>query len=313
MTLTQYSYIIAIDNFKSFAEAANRCFVTQPTLSMQIKKMEDELGVLIFDRSKQPVEPTDIGRKIIKQARSVIREHRRIPEIIDNEKGEIKGKFKIGIIPTIAPYLIPLFLVNFIEKYPNVELIFDELQTEQIIKKLMKDELDTAIIASPSNKKELIENFLYYEPFVGYVSTNHNLSKLKKIKASQLNVTDLWLLKEGHCLRDQAIQVCKSLNTESCNITGYLKFEGGNLDTLMKLVDNNFGMTLLPQLAALELINTKRWNCIREFSTPVPKRVVNIVYHRAHLKKSLIDRLEVEILSVIPKSLLKKDKGFLVT
>ncbi len=251
MTLTQYSYIIAIDNYKSFAAAANHCFVTQPTLSMQIKKLEDELGAVIFDRSKQPVEVTEIGKKIIEQARIVLKEHEKILDLIDQEKSELSGKFKIGIIPTIAPYLIPLFLVNFINKYPKVELVFDELQTDQIIHKLIKDELDTAIIASSAFKKELVEKPIYFEPFVAYVSPNHKFYKSKKIDAKYLNIEDVWLLKEGHCLRDHVIQVCNTLELKTTNKAVQLSFEGGTLDTLMKLVDNNFGMTLLPYLATI--------------------------------------------------------------
>lgn len=313
MTLTQYSYIIAIDNYKNFATAANHCYVTQPTLSMQIKKLEEELGAIIFDRSKQPVEATEIGKKIIEQARIVVKEHERILDLVDQEKSELSGKFKIGIIPTIAPYLIPLFLVNFINKYPKVELIFDELQTDQIIQKLVKDELDTAIIASPSFRKELIEKQLYYEPFVAYVSPNHKFYNEKKINAKYLNVEDVWLLKEGHCLRDHVIQVCNTIERNKTGSLNQLSFEGGTLDTLMKLVDNNFGMTLLPFLATLELNKSDKIHFVREFKSPVPKRIVNIIYHRAHLKKQLIDALESEIISVIPKSMLKKDNSLIVS
>jgi LysR family hydrogen peroxide-inducible transcriptional activator len=313
MTLTQYSYIVAIDNYKSFAEAAQNCYVTQPTLSMQVKKMEENLGILIFDRSKQPVEATDVGRKIIKQARVILREHERISDLIDEEKGELKGKFRVGIIPTIAPYLIPLFLVNFMNKYPKVELIFDEIQTDQIIQKLLKDDLDTAIIASTASKNELIEKKLYFEPFVGYISKDHEFYKLPKVSANQLNVKDLWLLKEGHCFRDHAIQVCKSNDTNKYNNNMGLRFEGGTLDTLIKLVDNNIGMTLLPYLAINELKNSIKRKQIREFTTPVPKRVVNLVHHRAHLKKQLIDAFETEIVSVLPKELLSSGEGLIVT
>ncbi|MFZ1289293.1 MAG: LysR substrate-binding domain-containing protein [Melioribacteraceae bacterium] len=313
MTLTQYSYIIAIDNYKSFASAANHCFVTQPTLSMQIKKLEDELGTVIFDRSKQPVEVTEIGKKIIEQARVVLKEHERILDLIDQEKSELSGKFKIGIIPTIAPYLIPLFLLNFINKYPKVELVFDELQTDQIIHKLLKDELDTAIIASPTFRKELIEEPLYYEPFVAYVSSNHKFYQSKKVDSKMLNVEDVWLLKEGHCLRDHVIQVCNSLERKNTGSLVQLSFEGGTLDTLMKLVDNNFGMTLLPYLATIEINKTEKMKYIREFKTPIPKRVVNIIYHRAHLKKQFISALESEVLSIIPKTMLKKENSIIVS
>ncbi|MBK7981152.1 MAG: LysR family transcriptional regulator [Ignavibacteriae bacterium] len=307
MTLTQFSYIIAIDNHKSFAEAANNCFVTQPTLSMQVKKLEEELGVRIFDRSKQPVKATEIGKKIIEQARVVLCENERIHNLIDVEKGEFSGKFKVGIIPTIAPYLIPLFLKNFIKKYPKVELTFDELQTDQIINKLVKDELDTAIIATPTNRKELIEKNLYYEPFVAYVSESHKLFKQRKVNSKELNIKDIWLLKDGHCLRDHVIQVCSSLNVAKKESIVQLSFEGGTLDTLMKLVDNNFGMTLLPYLATLDINKTAKVKHLREFNKPIPGRTVSIIYHRAYVKEKLINAFEKEILSAISKNLLFKE------
>lgn len=312
MTLTQFSYIVAISNYKSFGEAAEHCYVTQPTLSMQVKKLEDELGIRIFDRSKQPVEPTDIGKKIIEQARVILKEKERVVGIIDEEKGELRGKFKVGIIPTIAPYLIHHFLVNFISKYPNVELIFEEIQTEQIISKLITDELDTAIIATPTYRKELIEKPIYYEPFVAYVSEGNALFKRKKISSKYLNVDELWLLKEGHCFRDHVIQLCNSTEQKKNRGNINLSFEGGSLDTLMKLVDNNFGITLLPYLATVDLKNTDRWRFVKEFIPPVPKRIINIVYHRAYLKKRLIDALEVEIIKSIPKSLIKHENGLFV-
>lgn len=312
MTLTQLSYIVAISNYKSFGEAAEHCFVTQPTLSMQVKKLEDELGVRIFDRSKQPVESTDIGKKIIEQARIIIKEKERVVDIIDEEKGELRGKFKVGIIPTIAPYLIHHFLVNFIQKHPNVELVFEEIQTDQIISKLITDELDTAIIATPTYRKELIEKPIYYEPFVAYVSEGNALFRKRKISSKDLNVNELWLLKEGHCFRDHVVQLCNSTEQKKNRGKINLSFEGGSLDTLMKLVDNNFGITLLPFLATIDLKSTDRWRFVKEFTPPIPKRIINIVYHRAYLKKRLIDALEFEIINSIPKSLIRQENGLFV-
>ena len=181
MTITQLEYIIALDTHRNFVNAADSCFVTQPTLSMQIQKLEDELGVKVFDRSKQPVVPTHIGEDIIAQARNVLKEHSKIIELIQDEKGIIKGNLRLGIIPTVAPYLIPRFLVKFLNKYPDVNLVVNELTTEQIIYQLKNDLLDCGIMASPIKDKNLNEEVLYYEEFVAYVAPSNKLSTQNEI------------------------------------------------------------------------------------------------------------------------------------
>jgi LysR family hydrogen peroxide-inducible transcriptional activator len=304
--------MVEVANCRSFYLAAQKSFVTQPTLSMQIQKLEKELGVLIFDRSRQPITATDIGQKIIEQARIVLQEYSRINEIINFESNEIKGVLRLGIIPTVAPYLLPLFLENFTNNYPHVNLIFDEIQTMEIIKKLKTDELDAAIIVTPLKLPDIIEEPLYYEPFIAYISEKHRLFGRKKIKSSDLLLKDLWLLKEGHCFRDNIIQICDRYCRTSLPPETNISFEAGTIDTLMKLVEHNFGMTLVPYLLAHEIENTERKKYLCEIEKPTPKREVSIIYKRAYVKKHLINLLKKEILISIPEELKRKKPGFVV-
>ncbi|MES2767105.1 MAG: LysR substrate-binding domain-containing protein [Bacteroidota bacterium] len=309
MTLIQLQYLIALDTHQHFGIAAEHCFVTQPTLSMQIQKLEKELGAILFDRGKQPVVPTEVGRRVIEQARIVLREAARVGDILQDASGEISGVFKIGIIPTVAPYLLPLFLQNFVKKYPAISLQIEELQTHQIIDRIRHDRLDAGILATPLHNPSITEEPLFYEPFVAYVSRNHELYNKKKISAEDLDLSDVWLLNEGHCFRDQVVQLCKkALKTNEENDRA-VTFESGNLETLKKLVEQNFGLTLLPYLAARELEETKQGDMLRKFLKPVPKREISIVYERSRLKKQVIDALLKEIQSAVPKKLLKDDDG----
>lgn len=313
MTIVQLSYVVAVNDSKSFAKAAEKCFVTQPTLSMQIQKLEDELGVIIFDRTKKPVAPTEIGVKLIEQARIIIREKERVYDIIRQETEEISGKFKLGIIPTIAPYLLPRFVEGFAKKYKAVELIIDELQTDQIVDKLKRDELDAGILATPLYVKELTEQPIFYEPFVAYVSKNHKLYETRKINPEDLDIHDLFLLKEGHCFRDHVLQICKSYGDNRHPNIRTVNLEGATLETLMKMVDKNISMTLIPYLAMKEIEGTDKMKYVRKFDEPVPTREISIVYHRAQLKKQLIDLLVEQIKTSIPKELLELKKEFVVT
>jgi len=215
MTKTQLEYIVAVDNYKSFIRASEKMFVTQPTLSMQIKKLEEELGTTLFDRSKAPVATTEIGQKIIEQARNVISESNRIYDIISEELDQITGKFRLAVIPTIAPFLLPLFLESFVKNNKGLELTIEELQTEEIISGLKKDEIDAGIAATPLSNKEITESPIYYEPFYAYISPKHPLFRKEKISSKELNVDDIWLLKEGHCFRDQVINICSQNKKEN--------------------------------------------------------------------------------------------------
>ncbi|MFQ5444268.1 MAG: LysR substrate-binding domain-containing protein, partial [Nitrospinales bacterium] len=267
ITLTQISYIIAVSKTRNFSLAAESCNVTQPTLSMQIQKLEDQLGVIIFDRSKKPVEPTPIGQKIIEQAKITLQEGSRIEELIKEERGEIAGELNLGIIPTLTPYLLPLFLQNVTQKYPRVELVIEELQTAQIVERLKDDSLDAGVLITPLRQKGIIEKPIFYEPFVVYLSANHPLFKLNKISEKELSSDDVWLLNDGHCLRNQVIELCKKKarrGGKHKNVT----FESGNLETLKRLVDKNFGYTLLPHLATQEMPEKEKKKKLRFFKSP---------------------------------------------
>lgn len=313
VTLTQLSYIIAVDNYRNFAQAARHCFVTQPTLSMQIQKMEEELGVLIFDRSRQPVTPTALGEKIIEQARRTVHEAMRIEDIIELQKNEVAGSFRIGVIPTVAPYLLPMFIEKFIKHYPRLNLVIDEIQTSQIIEKLRKEEIDVGIMATPLYQDDLHEKPLFYEPFIAYVSKGHRLYKKKKVTPKDLSVNDMLLLNEGHCFRGHSVQLCREGGGKAMEVDeNSLRFEGGNIDTLKKLVEKNFGMTLLPYLALQDLEGTEKMHFVRKFESPVPKREISLVYLRAHLKIHVLNALEQEILDAIPEKMKSRENSIVV-
>lgn len=307
MTITQLEYILAVDTHKNFAKAAETCFVTQPTLSMQIKKIEEELGVLIFDRSKKPVITTEIGLQVIQQARITVQEAYRIKEIIQNEKEEIKGELKIGIIPTLSPYLLPLFVTEFINEHTEVNLVFEELMSEDIIAKLSTDQLDVGILVTPLNRKSIIEIPLFYEAFFLYMSTSHPLSAKSKVSMKDLDINDMWLLKEGHCFRAQALNICQEEKLKKPR----LNFESGSLETLRRIVETHYGYTLLPELAQRDL-NESRQKYIRNFSDPKPVREVSLVTHRSFMKRKLIELLKDQILKSIPQVLLDKERGRLI-
>ena len=312
MTITQLEYVVAVDTYGSFSEAATNCYVTQPTLSMQIQKLESELDVVIFKRDKYPIIPTPIGTKVIEQAKEIIKEKDRLNVIIQMEKGEFVGILKVAIIPTISSYLLPMFLSNFIKKYPNVELVIDEVTTTEVITGLEKGFFDIGIIALRSYNSHLVTESLYYEPFVAFVPPDHTLINKTKIKQDDLNVSDFLLLKEGHCLREQTLSVCKSTENDWVEKNNKVIFESGNLETLIKLVEQKFGMTLLPFLASRYINDKKKLKQVKEFSEPVPKREVGFVFPSTFIKKHFLNALKEEILNVIPNELKQNKQGLII-
>ncbi|MDA9151120.1 LysR substrate-binding domain-containing protein, partial [bacterium] len=233
MTITQLKYVLAVSEHKNFTRAAEHVFVTQPTLSMQIQKLEEELSILIFDRSKKPIELTNVGKKIVNQARSIVNEAERMQDVVDQEKGFIGGEFKLGIIPTIMPTLLPMFLKNFTSKYPKVNLKIEELTTVEIISKLKDNHLDAAIAATPLLQEKIKERVLYFEPFVGYVPKSHRLNSKNKLDRTDLDVNDILLLEDGHCFRDNIVNICKNL--KNSNTKDSFQLESGSFETLIKL------------------------------------------------------------------------------
>ncbi len=309
MTLTQLEYVIAVDTFGSFAEAAKRCDVTQPTLSMQIKKIEEELGVTIFDRSKKPVITTDVGQTIIAKAREGLRELNCIPELIKEKSQAHLGELRLGVIPTLCPYLLPRFSLNFAKHYPDVTLVVEELLSSQILEKLEKDMLDVGIMVTPLDMPGFVIDPLFYEIFVVYMSSHHPLTKKCSVALQDLDQQDMWLLKEGHCFRSQAITMCTEQSSMSDRPP--LRFESGSLETLKRMVESQCGYTLLPELALYDLRKLQRRH-VRHFKSPEPIREVSLVTHRNILKQKLITALKTEILASVPKKMRKPDRGELV-
>lgn len=309
MTLTQLKYVVAVDKYRHFATAAEKSFVTQPTLSMQIHKLEDELNATLFDRTKSPVVPTEMGKKVVEQAKVILRDAKQITDLAQFENEEFKGEFRVGVIPTVAPYLVPRFLRSFIDEYPLVESVFEEALTDQVIKKLANDELDAAIIATPIDKPHIYTEELYVEPFVAYLSKSHPLVDKEKLTVEDLDRTNIWLLNEGHCFRDQAVKICKEAGVKT---TKAIEFKSGNLETLKRLVEQNFGMTLLPWTAVQEF-NGKCDNAvIKEFTEPIPCRQIRLAYGRKHLKQSIIKAFKESICESIPDVLKTSENRVLI-
>ena len=304
MTLVQLEYVIAVDTYRSFVSAAEKCFVTQPTLSMQIQKLEELLNVKLFDRSKQPVVPTEIGSQIIAQARIVIQESSKIKEIIENQKTEISGELKIGVIPTIAPYLLPAVIANMLDKYPDIKLTIWEYTTDDIIKHLKIEAIDCGILATPLYENKIDEQPLFYENFVSYISKNSKLYKKKAIEANDLQEENIWLMNEDHCMRAQVLNICRSTKN---NRMPSLAYNTGSIETLIRMVDINRGVTLLPELA-LQDLSSKQLNKVRYFRSPEPVREISLVTHKNFVKKRMLNAFREEILAVIPKGMKQRKK-----
>jgi LysR family transcriptional regulator, hydrogen peroxide-inducible genes activator len=295
MTISQLKYVLAVAEYQNFTLAAEKCFVTQPTLSMQIQKVEEELSILIFDRSKKPIQLTDIGLKIVNQAKNIVNEADRIQDIVEQQKGFIGGEFRLGIIPTVMPTLLPMFLNNFIKKYPKVKLIIEELNTYEIITKLNSGHLDAAIAATPLMEEKIKEIVLYYEPFVAYIPENHSHYTKKEIQIDDLNLDEILLLQDGHCFRDGILNLCKTGHNDDIN---HFKIESGSFETLVKLADEGLGITLLPFLHTLDLKEKDQLK-LKHFVDPKPSREVSLIYPKSELKMQIIEALRASISGII--------------
>jgi LysR family hydrogen peroxide-inducible transcriptional activator len=295
MTITQLKYVLAVAEHKNFTLAADKCFVTQPTLSMQIQKIEDELSIQIFDRTKKPIQLTDIGQKIVNQAKNIVNEADRIQDIVEQQKGFVGGEFRLGIIPTIMPTLLPMFLSNFINKYPKVKLIIEELNTDEIITKLNNGHLDAAIAATPLLEEKIKEIVLYFEPFVAYIPESHQHYQKQEIEVADLNLDEILLLQDGHCFRDGILNLCKNNIRNEIN---HFQIESGSFETLIKLADEGLGTTLLPYLHTLDLKESDKKK-LRHFKEPKPAREVSLIFPKSELKIHIIDALRSTIAGVV--------------
>ncbi len=295
MTITQLQYVLAVAEYQNFTLAAEKSFVTQPTLSMQVQKLEDELNVLLFDRSKKPITITEVGKKIVAQAKNIVNEAERIKDIVDQEKGFIGGEYTLGIIPTVMPTLLPMFLKTFVNRYPKVNLIIKEQSTENMIRHIQDGHIDAGIAATPLEIEFIKERPLYYEPFVGYVPKSHALSPLEKLDPEDLDAGNILLLEDGHCFREGVLNLCK---TSKNNNNEHFQLQSGSFETLVNLSNEGLGMTLLPYLNTLELDDRKKEN-LKYFNSPPPAREISLIYHKNELKIQITQALRDVISGIV--------------
>ena len=299
MTLQQLEYILAVNQFRHFAKAAEYCRVTQPTLSAMIQKLEEELDTRIFDRSQQPVCPTPVGILIIEQAQKILVQANRIKNIIEEEKHSLTGTFKLGILPTVAPYLLPRFFPQLMKKYPNLDIRVVEMKTNDIKKALQTGEIDAGIVASLAGMEELQQTPLFYEQFFVYVSRKDILFNSEVIRTSDLNGEQLWLLDEGHCFRDQLVRFCQMKSARASQLAYHL----GSMETFMRMVESGKGVTFIPELAVLQLGDIQK-ELVRPFAIPCPTRQIVMLTNKNFIRHTLLEALTKEIKSSIPKEML---------
>lgn len=305
MNIQQLEYIIAVDNFRHFAKAAEASFVTQPTLSMMIQKLEEELGIKIFDRSQLPVQPTPIGSQVITQARVIVSQVKQVKDIVQEEKGIVKGSLKIGIIPTISPYLLPNLIQKHTEHGFDIELIIEEATTDQIMEKLASGALDVGILATPLNNERLKEHPVYYEKFFAYVSPEEtSLYAKKELDEDDLNINRLWLLTEVHCFRSQILRLCNMRKKR--NIHTLLSYEAGSIATLVRIVDQNSGLTMIPEMAIDHLTEEQKKN-VRPMKKITPVREISLVTRKEFLREKMLTLLIKEVKEAVPASFLSQE------
>jgi LysR family hydrogen peroxide-inducible transcriptional activator len=295
MTIIQLEYLLAVANCGSFSQASEVCFVTQPSLSMQIKNLEEELGVILLDRTKKPVIPTEAGNVVIQNAREAIKAYNYVKESVNELKSEVTGSLHLGVIPSIAPYLLHKFIPDFVSRYPKVNLEIREMITRDIVKALEHDALDAAILAGGTCPDTISEDELFNDIFYAYVSPNNRLYERSNIRIEDIDMRELLLLSDGHCLRDQIIELCqmhKAVQT-SCS------FESGSLDTLMRIVDCTGSMTIIPEMAT-PYVPEERRSQIKMLAKGAASRKIAIAVRRTYVKSSIIAALKASILGVAP-------------
>ena len=293
MTITQLKYTLAVAKHGNFTVASEKCFVTQPTLSMQVQKLEEELGVTVFNRSTKPIQITEVGEKILIQARKIVEESSRMSDIVSEEKGVIGGTLKVGIIPTVSPTLLPLFLYSFIKKNKKVDLKIEEFTTNSMFEKIEKGEIDCAIAATPLENENIIENPLYYEPFIAYIPKHHGLSGKDSLDIEDLQDSDLLILEDGHCFSNQVLNLC-SYN----DLNKQYELKSGNFETLINLSNNGPWMTIIPYLHSRLLSDSNKKNLVN-FNDPPPAREISMIYSKTQLKLPIINALRSSIIQSI--------------
>lgn len=299
MTLQQLEYIIAVERLRSFTKAADYCRVTQPTLSAMIQKLEDELEVKIFDRTQQPVAPTSIGSCIIKQAHGIMSQAAHVKELIAEAKNSLTGVFRLGILPTIAPYLLPRFVSQLAKKYPGLDIRMSEMKTSQIKAALLTGDIDAGILADMDGLEDYRTDSLFYEQFYVYVSKESALSGQNVIRTSDLANEQLWLLDEGHCFRDQMVRFCRLKSAQASQIAYNL----GSMETFMRMVESGKGVTFIPELAVMQLSECNK-ALAHEFAIPKPTRHIVMLTDKNYIRRRLIEAVVTEIRASVPPAML---------
>lgn len=301
MTITQLEYVVAVATYKSFVAAAEKSFVTQPTLSMQIQKLEEELGIKIFDRNKHPIGITEIGESVIAQSRVILSETNKIHELIQKEQTKLSGVFRMAVIPTIAPYIIPSLLNHYAQHFPDVRLNIREMETKPIITALWNNELDAALVSTPLEESGIKEYPLFYESFVAYFSEDEKALQKRTVTPEDIAFDRIWLLNEGHCMRNQVIDLCSD-HIQKLQSERAFQYESSNVETLRKMVDKNKGLTVLPELATFEF-KENEMERVRYFSDPEPVREISLITNNYFVKMSLLESLMQEILTLLPEKM----------
>lgn len=300
MTLQQLEYIVAVYRTRHFVKAAEACGVTQPTLSAMIQKLEAELDVKLFERSSQQVMPTAIGKVVVEQAWKVLNRARKLKDIVAEEKKSLTGTFRLGILPTIAPYLLPRFFPRLMRENSSLEIRVVEMKTADIRRAIDRGEIDAAVMVDTGDLDDYALTTLFYEQFLAYVSPSDQLSAKKSIKTSDLSNELLWLLDEGHCFRDQLVKYCQLKAAKSSQSAYSL----GSIETFMRIVENGQGMTFIPELATMQLTPTQK-ELVRPFAIPIPTREVVMATSKSFVRQSLLNMIVGQIRNSVPEKMLK--------
>ena len=300
MTLQQLEYIVAVYRTRHFVKAAEACGVTQPTLSAMIQKLEAELDVKLFKRSSQQVMPTAIGKVVVEQAWKVLNRARKLKDIVAEEKKSLTGTFRLGILPTIAPYLLPRFFPRLMRENSSLEIRVVEMKTADIRRAIDRGEIDAAVMVDTGDLDDYALTTLFYEQFLAYISPSDQLSAKKSIKTSDLSNELLWLLDEGHCFRDQLVKYCQLKAAK----TSQSAYSLGSIETFMRIVENGQGVTFIPELATMQLTPTQK-ELVRPFAIPIPTREVVMATSKAFVRQSLLDMIVGQIRNSVPEKMLK--------
>lgn len=304
MSLQQLRYLLALDDLRHFSLAAKQCFVAQPTLTTQLKKLEEELGVQLFDRTANPLCPTPIGEKVIAQARIIMEDVAGLEALLQDETASLAGTYVLGIIPTLAPYLLPLFIKSFTARFPEVHLIIREMQSEEIMEGLKRGKVDLGLLVTPLEEKQLREIVLFYEPLLVYAAPEASILGKQPLLPEHVNQQDLWILEQGHCFRNQVLNICDFPAVSEPN-TRTVTFQAGSIETLKNMVRNNQGYTIIPEMSVSPTLDA---GYVKAFADPQPAREVSLVVSKAFSREQLLVELRRSILAVVPDRFRKNER-----